>query len=137
MIINDNTENEMKIDIVSKDNKEDNVKEDKKEDEFMNQYVNIYNINFSDFIPKSENDDEDFINDFLDEGTELITREKVPAPIPDEIPQIKNNQPSENNLTATLYTTEDHPCLSTLVKHSNAYKMVQKSETVCSERGST
>ena len=50
---------------MSKDNiedivKEDNVNEDKKkEDKFMNEYVNIYNINFSDFIPKSENDADD------------------------------------------------------------------------------
>ena len=32
----------------------------------MNEYVNIYNINFSDFIPKSENDAEDFIKDISD-----------------------------------------------------------------------
>ena len=88
-------------------------KEDmKKEDEFMNEYVNIYNVNFSDFIPKIETDAEDFINDISDEGTDLITREEVPSPIPDEIPQIMNNQPSENSLTATLYSTEDHPRLS-------------------------
>ena len=106
----------------------------------MNENVNIYNINFSDFIPTSENDADDFINDLPDEGTALIFRKKVPAPVPDddEIPQIKNNQRSENSLTGTLYSTEDHSRLSTLVKLndiSNACKMVKKSDTVFSESG--
>ena len=81
----------------------------------MNVYLNIYNINFSDFIPNSESDADDFIKDLSDESTALIFCKKVPAPVPDEIPQIKNNQPSENSLTTTLYSTEDHPRFSTLV----------------------
>ena len=87
-----------------------------KEDEFMNEYVNIYNINFSNFISKSENDADDFIKDLSDEGNDLITREKVSVIIPDEISKIKNNQPSENSLTTILYSTEDHLRLSTLSK---------------------
>ena len=69
----------------------------------MNEYVNMHNINFSDSIPKSENDAYDFSNDLSDEGTALTFCKKVPAPVPDEIPQIKNSQPIENSLTATLY----------------------------------
>ena len=77
----------------------------------MNEYVKIYNINFSNFISQSANDVHNFVKDLSDSGTVLITRENVPVTIPDEIPQIKNNQPSENSLTGTLYSTEDHPRL--------------------------
>ena len=48
-----------------------------KEDEFMNESVNIYNINFSNFISKSENYADDFIMDLSDEYTALIFRKKV------------------------------------------------------------
>ena len=48
----------------------------------MNKYVNIYNINFKDFIPKSANDAIKHPS-----GTVLTSRKNVPVTIPDEIPK--------------------------------------------------
>ena len=96
----------------------------------MNEYVNIYHIN------KSENDADNFIKDLSDSGNVVMSRKNVSVTIPEEIPKNKNNQQSDNSLAATLYSTADHPRLSTQVRsneNSNTSKTMQRSESIFSE----